>query len=656
MNDKPQFIKPVPPFVKFVCANVPMVFDDSLSYYEALCAMWKYLDNVVNVVNNNATITEEEMAKFKELKDYVDHYFDTLDLQEEVNAKLDAMVLDGTLGALINQVLFESKMNAYKPLVADVKLEYSGRSGKNQAFCHTVDGKFVVITIGEDDTTNVISEYNHEGTLLRSAYITCYHPNSCCYVDGYVYIANAYQTVGGVTSDINVVTKVDYSDFTTTEINLSHPVKVIGYYDGKFYCLSDAYDTLKIYNSDFTNLIATETIPNYGDLYQGMVIDEHHIILPQSYSWVVWLNREDYTLDRIINIRNFDYITCGELQDIDFYDDKLWLNCSRSLGGDRSYWYIGSFNPTVGNVNKEMLRHVNNPYSNKQLYVNASVTSVKQLGTSDNPFCDIEQAVMALFNPFLLGVKISIANGTYGKVHLENFGKPITIISSGSKSSTFIHGFNINACNNVYLENFTVDQVYNADTNNYGLYAQNSNVTLKNVKFDVDNSIYFDDGELHQKTSVSVTDSNAMSVTNATYINNDADLKNFVKKKTVIYNRPVTIYSSDSGTDITGTISFTGYNLNDFKTLKINLDISTAATTTVWHKPIFVDVSSSKKYDILLKDSGQNINWWCVLTLSMNLSTNKISGSSQWTTTITGEGIGSGNQPVLKVMSIEEVR
>lgn len=93
--------KPVPPFVQFCCAAVPMVFDDSLSYYEALCAMWKYLDETVKVINNNALVTEDYIAKVEELHEYVEHYFDNLDVQQEINNKLDAMVEDGTLTSII---------------------------------------------------------------------------------------------------------------------------------------------------------------------------------------------------------------------------------------------------------------------------------------------------------------------------------------------------------------------------------------------------------------------------------------------------------------------------------------------------------------------------------------------------------------------------
>lgn len=118
-NDKPKMMNPVPPFVKFVCANVPMVFDDSLSYYEALCALWKYVSDMTDVINNNAMLEEEYIAKFEELKTFVDTYFDNLDVQEEINNKLDAMVEDGTLQELIDNyldIVFKGNIEVIFPL------------------------------------------------------------------------------------------------------------------------------------------------------------------------------------------------------------------------------------------------------------------------------------------------------------------------------------------------------------------------------------------------------------------------------------------------------------------------------------------------------------------------------------------------------------
>lgn len=111
--DQIQHSKPVPPFVRFCAANIPMVFDDSLSYYEALCALWKWLQtDVIDVINNNATVTEayrddtvRYMQAVQQLHDYVENYFANLDVQEEINNKLDEMVEDGTFDTLLANYL-----------------------------------------------------------------------------------------------------------------------------------------------------------------------------------------------------------------------------------------------------------------------------------------------------------------------------------------------------------------------------------------------------------------------------------------------------------------------------------------------------------------------------------------------------------------------
>lgn len=92
----------VPPFVRYVASAIPMVFDDTLSYYECLAGLTEYLEGVVDTINNNATITEDYVEIVNELSEYVHHYFDNLDVQQEINNKLDQMVLDGSFQAILD--------------------------------------------------------------------------------------------------------------------------------------------------------------------------------------------------------------------------------------------------------------------------------------------------------------------------------------------------------------------------------------------------------------------------------------------------------------------------------------------------------------------------------------------------------------------------
>ena len=76
---------------RFWCQKVlPLVYDDELSYYELLCKVVDYLNKTMQDVS----ILHDEFIK---LKSYVDNYFDNLDVQDEINKKLDEMVKDGTL-------------------------------------------------------------------------------------------------------------------------------------------------------------------------------------------------------------------------------------------------------------------------------------------------------------------------------------------------------------------------------------------------------------------------------------------------------------------------------------------------------------------------------------------------------------------------------
>lgn len=98
---------------RFWCQKVlPLVYDDSLSYYELLCKVVNYLNNVIenvdtlneNINQINTDVTQEItnlQNAFNTLQNYVDNYFNNLDVTNEINNKLDEMAEDGTLSEII---------------------------------------------------------------------------------------------------------------------------------------------------------------------------------------------------------------------------------------------------------------------------------------------------------------------------------------------------------------------------------------------------------------------------------------------------------------------------------------------------------------------------------------------------------------------------
>ena len=98
---------------KFWCQKVlPLVYDDSLSYYELLCKVVNYLNDVISNVDGLKTDVDNLVKAYDELQDYVNNYFDNIDVQTEINNKLDSMVEDGTLGSLISDLTF-NPINVY---------------------------------------------------------------------------------------------------------------------------------------------------------------------------------------------------------------------------------------------------------------------------------------------------------------------------------------------------------------------------------------------------------------------------------------------------------------------------------------------------------------------------------------------------------------
>lgn len=118
------------PFRKLVMTigELPSAFVESMTYYELLAWFVNYLETVIiPTVNNNAEAVEELQdnfielkndteteisrfeteltAAFNQLKDFVDNYFDNLDVQEEINNKLDEMAEAGTLQEIITQYI-----------------------------------------------------------------------------------------------------------------------------------------------------------------------------------------------------------------------------------------------------------------------------------------------------------------------------------------------------------------------------------------------------------------------------------------------------------------------------------------------------------------------------------------------------------------------
>lgn len=98
----------LPPFKRFcmTIGEIPTSYLESMTYYEMLLWFTNYLQNtVIPAINNNGEAVTELQEKYIELKNYVDNYFDNLDIQTEIDNKLDEMAESGQLADIIAQYL-----------------------------------------------------------------------------------------------------------------------------------------------------------------------------------------------------------------------------------------------------------------------------------------------------------------------------------------------------------------------------------------------------------------------------------------------------------------------------------------------------------------------------------------------------------------------
>ena len=95
----------IPKFRRFVIQNFPFIEEDfdALTDYGLICKVIEYLNSVIESTNESSAQVEQLTNLYNMLKAYVDNYFDNLDVQDEINNKLDAMAEDGTLEQIFIQ-------------------------------------------------------------------------------------------------------------------------------------------------------------------------------------------------------------------------------------------------------------------------------------------------------------------------------------------------------------------------------------------------------------------------------------------------------------------------------------------------------------------------------------------------------------------------
>ena len=106
---------PLPPFKWFILENFPYIEDDfdALTNWQLFCKLGKEMNKIIEKTNLTGEQVEQLTNAFTELQNYVNNYFDNLDVQEEINTKLDEMAESGELENIIAQYLTINSILAF---------------------------------------------------------------------------------------------------------------------------------------------------------------------------------------------------------------------------------------------------------------------------------------------------------------------------------------------------------------------------------------------------------------------------------------------------------------------------------------------------------------------------------------------------------------
>lgn len=105
MSDNINFdYKNLSPFKWFVLENFPFIEADfdALTEWQLFCKIGKEINKIINSQNIVGEQAEILTNAFNTLKNYVDNYFNNLDVQDEINNKLNEMAENGELQEILN--------------------------------------------------------------------------------------------------------------------------------------------------------------------------------------------------------------------------------------------------------------------------------------------------------------------------------------------------------------------------------------------------------------------------------------------------------------------------------------------------------------------------------------------------------------------------
>lgn len=365
---------------------------------DGLIAEWKKFLNEYQSVNKRVDDMEQAIEDFRE---YINNYFDNLDVQEEINNKLDEMEADGSLETILSHYVY----NTHNPdlvQVLNVAMNthvYDVPSDPQPAFlqgytCYNGVSYLAFMDHTSTGTDAIIRSYsNSTGQLLNEARISnAHHANSLTVHEGHLLLCtNEYHIIS-----INPSTLAFEISYTVTK-----NIKSISSYNGILYCTDSNYDcyqmTLPPDESYTLKCNFQASNPEYSFIQSNCVYGDYIYCISSNPKVIAAVNINTGAIRNIINIDDYYYMyPTGEIEDLQIVSgDEVYLACC-TYGTYDQYRTGRVFNFSLNQNDARSQRYAGGDYNPiATLYVDNN-TNGNPDGTATNPFPTLSQAFQAI--------------------------------------------------------------------------------------------------------------------------------------------------------------------------------------------------------------------------------------------------------------------
>lgn len=513
--------KNLSPFKWFVLENFPFIEADfdALTEWQLFCKLGKEINKIINSVNLSGEQVEKLTNGFNDLQNYVNNYFANLDIQEEINNKLNEMTEDGTLARIINQEIFGEINTKINNLTNDVTLINNNKhtfnninltnfgstsdNGNQQGMCIDKVNNIMYIYTETNYPIGKITAYNLTNGLQMNVYenIQGFHGNSLLYKNNKIYIATVKNDSGDTNTNTNIIV-FDLSTLTTTTLSMFNNIAdfvwgLTDYVENKILVAlantNDNFNNILLYTLDITtNVIEKKEITNTYNIYteytwhQDICYTNNHLyILCSESNQLIDLLEENNTFNviSILNLENNDNFGqfIGEVEGIDIinnYGNATMLLFSKYYEPEisRNMLIFDLINPIFG-INQQLQKIWRPQYAfSNFVYVNSNNNTIFKTGiNSQSGFNNLHQAVLfKKYNKLGINViNIAIDNiEETTKIKLYNTNN----LNIYSTKSLKFDTFQLICCTNIVLH------LQSVKFNITNIIIDNSkNITLSNI-------------------------------------------------------------------------------------------------------------------------------------------------------------------------------